>query len=142
MMYNESSFDMRKAENPDLPIDERSLLHKLKVNSARNPIVLLHCIVMYNENFGQFLQTFAGVVRSIIEMKHKDPVKYTDDSFGVVLICDGIEKVEEEFLERLQIAKVFDPNLFSNNYFHTDVNDEQKARPISVRSPIGDHVKG
>ena len=96
---------------------------------------------MYDETFNQFLQTFAGCVRSIIELKNKDEEMYTDDSFGIVLICDGIEKVNEEFLEKLIEAKVFDPELFYNNYYHTDVNDNQKMRPINVKSTIGEHKK-
>jgi hypothetical protein len=63
---------------------------------------------MYNENFGQFIQSFAGVVRSISELRHDNP-NYEDEDFGVVLICDGIEKIKDDFIDCLIKHKLFNP---------------------------------
>lgn len=96
---------------------------------------------MYNENFGQFLQSFAGIVRSILELSKMKDSEYNSDQFGVVLICDGIDKVDQGFMNRLEKYKMFDPDLCYNTVLKTDINDDHVKRTFEKKDTILDEEK-
>lgn len=70
---------------------------------------MLFCITMYNEGFNQLQQSLWGCIVSIIELIHKND-EYTADQFGIVLICDGVDKINESFIDKLTEFNLFDPN--------------------------------
>jgi len=92
---------------PDTEVPEKALIHQMKTNKVK----MLSCIVMYNENFGQFLQSVTGVVRSIIELVNLPNSDYAPEQFGIVLICDGLEKIGKDFIKLLEKFDLFDPAL-------------------------------
>jgi cellulose synthase/poly-beta-1,6-N-acetylglucosamine synthase-like glycosyltransferase len=117
---------------PDVEIDKSSLIFQMKTNKVK----MLHCIVMYNENFGQFLQSFTGVVRSIIELINLPNSEYAPEEFGVVLIWDGIDKVDKDFIEKLIEFDLFDPKLSYNTYMYTDADGDHVALPIDKKETM------
>mmetsp|Transcript_24440 Transcript_24440/g.21696 ORF Transcript_24440/g.21696 Transcript_24440/m.21696 type:complete len:300 (+) Transcript_24440:47-946(+) len=115
---------------PDSKINEESLIGDLKNQDMK----MLYCITMYNENFGQFLQSLGGVIRSIIELINNDKYTLKAEQFGVVLICDGIDKVDKEFMARLEEFNLFDPEICCNTVLKTDINDEHVKRYFQKKS--------
>lgn len=94
---------------------------------------------MYNENFGQFLQSFAGCVRSICELYKKDPIEYNHNKFGIVLVCDGIDKLDNEFMDLMIRFNLFDPEVCYNTVLKTDVNNNQVKRKFEkANTSLGD----
>jgi hypothetical protein len=67
---------------PDVKIPEEALIAQMKANEPK----MLFCITMYNENFGQLMQSLAGVVRSVVELINLKKANYSAEQFGVVLI--------------------------------------------------------
>lgn len=49
---------------PDIEIPDHALISAIKHRGDKRP-KCMYCITMYNENFGQLLQSLAGCVRSI-----------------------------------------------------------------------------
>lgn len=76
----------------DLPLPHDCLLHYGK----DNPPLLMYCVTMYNEPFVQLLQSLAGIYRSYYELCAIDET--FKDRCHIVIIIDGYDKIEEEFL--------------------------------------------
>ena len=103
--YNDLRVFNEKANAPDVALPEDSMIFQLKLNKAK----MLFCITMYNENFGQLLQSMAGCIRAIIELINLPNSNYDSEQFGIVLIWDGIDKVDNEFISKLEkYNNVFD----------------------------------
>ena len=89
---------------------------------------------MYNENFGQFLQSLAGCIRSIWELYKKNKEEYSHQKFGIVLVWDGIDKVDSEFIDQMIEFNLFDPEVWFNTVLKTNVNKETVKRQFEKRS--------
>lgn len=79
-------------KHDDLKLPNESLL----VSGKRNTPVLLYCITMYNEPFSQLVQSLAGIYRSYYELVGIDESFL--DRAHIMIIADGYEKLDEEFL--------------------------------------------
>ena len=94
-----------------------------------NPLTM-KCLVqisMYNEKFYQFLQTMAGVIRNIAELEHHDPETYKG-RIGVVLVCDGSDKVDSDFYIKANNFGLIDFDVLYDNAFDPDAHDEKTLR--------------
>ena len=67
---------------PDVAVPSDSLVYQMKQSRPK----MLCCITMYNENFGQLMQSMAGVVRAVVELVNLKRSIYSSDQFGIVLI--------------------------------------------------------
>lgn len=109
---------------PDLPLEKDTLIYKLKEADPR----VLYCITMYQENFGQFLQSLAGCIRSIVELVNTGGKKESGDKYAIVLICDGIDKVPGDFCEMLQKYHLFHPKPCHNSVMKLDADKNHNKR--------------
>lgn len=94
----------------------------------------MFCITMYQEDFTQFIQSFAGCVRSIIEIidYYKEMKEsYNQNDFGIVLIADGIAKLPTEFAEELRKHDLFDEELCYNKVARMDANEKHVLRKFT-----------
>lgn len=96
---------------------------------------------MYNENYGQFMQSLSGVIRSIVELTNLKRSDYKPEEFGVVLICDGIDRVDQDFMDKLEKYKMFDPDLCYNTVLKTDINDDHVKRTFEKKDTILDEER-
>ena len=53
-----------------------------------------------------------GSVRSIAELWHNNPESFTYNQFGIVVVCDGIDKVNDSFTKLLMKYNLVDPYMF------------------------------
>ena len=53
-------------------------------------------------------------------MEAKNPTRYNHEKFGIVLVLDGIEKIDEEVLEKLIEYKIVDSEACSDTLLRTD----------------------
>ena len=113
--YNDQRVFNEKANKYEVVSLENSIIFKLKQKKAK----MLFCITMYNENFGQLLQSMAGCIRAIIELVNLPNSNYNSEQFGIVLIWDGIDKVDNEFISKLEKYSnhVFDFDKYLNKKF-------------------------
>lgn len=82
----------KPGKEDDIPLPPESLIEQGRQNKPQ----LLFCVTMYNEPFEQLMQTLAGVYRSYYELVDMDESFY--DRVHVVMIADGYDKLDEEFL--------------------------------------------
>ena len=75
---------------------------------------------MYNETFSQIIQSLAGCIRSILEMERKNKKRYDHGKFGIILVLDGIEKIDDEVLEKLIEFNIVDPDACCDTLLRTD----------------------
>lgn len=119
---------------PDVAVPQDSLVYQMKVSNAK----MLFCITMYNENFGQLMQSMAGCIRAVIELVNLRKSVYSPEQFGIVLICDGIDKVDPAFMNKLEFHGLFDPDLCYNTVLKTDINDDHVKRTFDKTQTILD----
>lgn len=108
------------------------MIYQMKLNDAK----MLFWITMYNENFGQLLQSLAGCIRSIIELINLPDSEYSSEQFAMVLIWDGIGKVDKEFIAKMEQYHLFDPELCHNTVQKIDHNDESVPRKFDKKDTI------
>jgi cellulose synthase/poly-beta-1,6-N-acetylglucosamine synthase-like glycosyltransferase len=132
--HNDMRIFHEAINRPDIKIPEDSNIFKMKEDKPK----MLFCITMYNENFGQLMQSMAGVVRSVVELVNLKKSVYNSDQFGIVLICDGIDKVDQEFMDKLERHSLFDPDLCYNTVLTTDINDDHVKRTFEKKDTILD----
>ena len=53
-------------------------------------------------------------------MEAKNPTRYNHEKFGIVLVLDGIEKIDEEVLDKLIDYRIVDPEACSDTLLRTD----------------------
>ena len=135
--YNDMRIFNEKANEPDIALPEDSMIYQMKLNRAK----MLFCITMYNENFGQLLQSVAGCIRSIIELINLPNSDYCSEQFGIVLIWDGIDKVEDEFMSKLEKYNLFDPEICHNTVQRIDHNDDHVKRTFAKRETTLNYEK-
>ena len=74
-----------------------------KLYKWKNNLRVLFCITMFNETFEDFMYTLNGVLINIAEMV-RDSVntKFSENSFSIILIADGLEKIDINFRRELE----------------------------------------
>lgn len=105
-------------------ITSYSLLHKGKVEKP----LLLVCITMYNETFKQLLETLAGVYRAYYELVGID--ESFKDKMHVMIIADGYEHLDEDFLMRCEHAGLY--NEFKTKKYRTVIAPAGAQEPKHV----------
>lgn len=103
---------------PDLPIPEDSMMTKVRDDGC----VMLYCLTMYNENFGQILQSVAGCIRSIIELSQKNPIEYHSKKFALCLVVDGFDKIDSDVLDKSIQYNLIDPEHCCDTLLTTNVD--------------------
>lgn len=90
---------VRKGHDLSLPSD------CLLSFGKENPPLLMYCVTMYNEPFTQLLQSLAGIYRSYYELWGID--EGFKDRCHIVIIIDGYDKIDEEFLIQWEKAGLY-----------------------------------
>lgn len=135
--HNDMRIFHEAISRPDVAINPDSLIHQMKTNKAK----MLFCITMYNENFGQLLQSMAGCIRAVVELVNLRRSAYNSEQFGIVLICDGIDKVDQAFMDKLETYNLFDPDLCINTVLKTDINDDHVKRTFEKKDTTLDYER-
>jgi len=106
----------------DLQLPDDSLIHFGKENQP----LLMCCVTMYNEPFIQLLQSLAGIYRNYYELCGID--ESFKDRCHIVIIIDGYDKVDEEFLMKCEKAGLY--NEFKTKRFRTVETPPGSDKPI------------
>ena len=128
--YNDLRIYNEVCSLPDVEVPEQSLVRQCKNSNPR----VMYCITMYQESFGQLLQSLAGCIRSIIEMVNTGGPEERGERYGITLICDGIDKVPKEFCEMMQKYHLFDPKICHNAVMKYDANGNHVKRKFDKKS--------
>jgi hypothetical protein len=151
--HNELRLFIETEGEPDYEVPKESYLHELSLLKERelsedelkdglyhNGPKVLFCITMYQESWDQILQSIAGCVRAILELdqigKDKNHSEYTADKFGIVLICDGIDKLPGEFVEKLMQFGLFDPEVCAHTVAKYENREHVKKKFVKDKAPI------
>jgi hypothetical protein len=73
-------------------------MKKLNLLKNTNPKLAV-CITMYNEDKAEFKNTMRGVMQNYNAMYMDENIKMRQEDLVVVLICDGYEKIPDDFKE-------------------------------------------
>ena len=85
-------------------------------------MISLAWITCYSEYGNQFSQSLIGCVRNIAELHHEDPQVNSYDRFGIVLVWDGVEKIDDSFAKVLLKHGLYDPYLWASTMLKIDQN--------------------
>lgn len=69
-----------------------------------------------------------GSVRSIAELRYENPETFTYDQFGIVVVWDGIDKVNDSFTKLLVKHNLFDPYMCADMLITEDQNKYVKNK--------------
>ena len=100
--FKDTTYDLRNhvgrvkdrvvRDRDDLVLPDDSLI---KFGQKTQPMALF-CITMYNEPFDMLMQSIAGIYRAYYELCDID--ENFVDRCHIVIIADGYDKLDEEFL--------------------------------------------
>lgn len=90
--------------------------------------MLTICITIYNEKWEQVCESLVGIFRAYYELVHMDETY--KDRVSVYLICDGIDKVSDEFLAAASKAKIYDENRLKEKAFSVKEKEEIKKNEL------------
>jgi hypothetical protein len=117
-VYNDSYHE------PDLEIPDDFLISKVRDSNCW----MLYCLTMYNENFGQIMQSLVGCIRSIMELRQLNPVKYSPKKFGIVLVMDGFDKFNPDVLDKLIDIGAIDAEHWCDTLLTTKSNKKEHVK--------------
>lgn len=119
---------MNHVSNPSIKdkneIDDRELSPNslIQLGKKHTPKLLIW-VSLYNEPYRQLLETIAGIYRSYYELVHWD--KEYLNRVHVVIVADGYDRLEREFLLHLEKAGIF--NAFeTTDYLTTEFNSDKQ----------------
>ena len=65
------------------------------------------CVTLYNEAFEQLMDTFAGIVRNVAELRNISKSRFMN-SIGVTIIADGYDRLDETMLVNAENLRMID----------------------------------
>ena len=90
------------------------------------------CITLYNEPFERLLDSFAGIIRSVVEMQQISKSRFKD-SIAVAVIADGYESLDENFLVSAENMHLIDRRNMLE-YYQLEQQDEADPVPHVTNS--------
>lgn len=91
-------------------IQTESMLGTLR---AFAEVKVLVCITMYNETDEELRRTMKGVMRDALKMHRRGVLKDLDKEFAVILLADGLDRVNRDFLQNMAELHCFNEDILT-----------------------------
>jgi hypothetical protein len=76
------------------------------------------CITLYNENWQNFQDTMCGIFLNLAELAEDYGTEFLD-KIAIVMISDGYEKLEDDFMKNMTEIGLFKKELMENFFKKT-----------------------